>query len=172
MSDSEFFHKSGITNDDIVSRYLSVLRRLHDFISIKKIAQCVIIDYELLRIAIFQYFVDIAQLKDFQQMEKANEEKIYAYMTYWLLKRKPIQVTRQFPQSKFINELFVTTFLITSILAEKKLKSVQCDKTEFYKFQMLLFYHLKYRVITPQTLELMIEAFFCGYSFVTTDSAE
>jgi hypothetical protein len=172
VSDGEFFHKSNITNGDIVSRYLSVLRRLHAFISSEKIAQCVIVDYELLKIAIFQYFVDIAQLKDFQQIEKASEEKIYAYMAYWLLKRKPIQVTRPFPKSKFINELFVTTFIVTSILAEKNLKSVQWDKTEFSKFQLLLFYHLKYRVITPQTLELMIEAFFCGCSFVATDSSE
>jgi len=165
MSDNDFFHKSGITKGDIVSRYLSVLRRFESFITSKKITQCVIVDQELLKTAIFDYFVDIARVKDFQQLQRANPEKIYGYMAYWLLKRKPIQVTRPFFGSKFINELFIATFIITSILAEKKLKSTQCDKSNFDKFQSLLIYHLKYRLVTQQSLELTIEAFFCGYGF-------
>ena len=164
-SDIQFLSKNDINNGDIVSRYLSILRRLADFITVKKIAQCVTVDQALLKTAIYDYFIDIARVKNFQQLDRANPEKIYGYMAYWLLKRKPIQVTRQFPGSKFINELFITAFLITSILAEKRLTCTQCTEETFNKFQSLLFYHLKYRSITQQTLELMIEAFFCGYGF-------
>jgi hypothetical protein len=163
---TEFFRNRGIDDSDIVSRYLSLLRRLEEFITVKGIVQCVIIDQALFKTAIYDYFVDIARVKDFQQIPRANPEKIYSYTAYWLLKRKPIQVTRQFPGSRFINELFVTSFLITSILAEKNLTGTQCTQnTTFDKFQTLLFYHLKYRSITQQSLELMVEAFFCGYGF-------
>jgi len=164
--DIEFLQKNGISNDDITSRYLSLLRRLEGFITVKKLAQCVFVDQDLFKTAIYDYFVDIARVKEFQHIPKANPEKIYGYTAYWLLKRKPIQVIKQFPGSKFINELFVTVFLITSILAEKHLTGEQCTQNvAFNKFQSLLFYHLKYRAITQQSLELMIEAFFCGYGF-------
>ena len=165
-SDVQLLLKNGINNEDIVSRYLSLLRRLEAFIMVKKIDQCVIVDQELFKTAIYDYFVDIARVKAFQQIPRANPEKIYGYTAYWLLKRRPIQVIKQFPGSKFVNEQFVTAFLITSILAEKNITGTQCTQnTTFNKFQSLLFYHLKYRSITQQTLELMVEAFFCGYDF-------
>lgn len=167
-SDVRFLLKNGINNRDIVSRYLSLLRRLEDFITVKKIAQCVIVDQELFKTAIYDYFVDIARVKEFQQIIMTNPEKIYGYTAYWLLKRKPIQVIRLFPGSKFVNEQFVAAFIITSILAEKHITSTQCTQNAtFNKFQFLLFYHLKYRSITQQSLELMVEAFFCGYDFST-----
>jgi hypothetical protein len=165
-SDVQFLLKYGINNGDIVSRYLSLLRRLEDFITVKKITQCVIVDRELFKTAIYDYFVDIARVKEFQDIKRANPEKIFGYTAYWLLKRKPIQVTKPFPGSKFVNEQFVTAFLITSILAEKNISGTKCTQNAtFNKFQSLLFYHLKYRSITQQTLELMVEAFFCGYDF-------
>jgi len=167
-TDTQFLQNNGISNGNIVSRYLSVLRRLEKFITQKKITQCIFVDHELLKTAIYDYFVDIARVKNFQKIPRANPEKIYGYMAYWLLKRKPIQVTRPFPGSRFINELFVAIFIITSILAEKNLISAQCDKEIFNKFQSLLIYHLKYRAITQQSLELMIEAFFCGFGFVSS----
>ena len=82
VSDIQFLQNSGITNDDIVSRYLSILRRLEDFITVKKIVQCVFVDQELLKTAIYDYFVDIARVKVFQQIPRANPEKIYGYMAY------------------------------------------------------------------------------------------
>ena len=167
-SDSQFLLDNGINNGDIVSRYLSILRRLAEFITVKKIVQCVTVDQEMLKTAIYDYYVDIARVKNFQQLERVNPEKIYGYMAYWLLKRKPIQVKEVFPESRFINELFVTSFLIASILAEKSLTGTQCTQNKtFNKFQSLLFYHLKYRSITQQSLELMIEAFFCGCDFTS-----
>ena len=82
-SDIQFLQNSGITSGDIVSRYSSVLRRLEAFITVKKITQCVFIDQELLKTAIYDYYVDIARVKDFQQLDKANPEKISGYMAYW-----------------------------------------------------------------------------------------
>ena len=42
--------------------------------------------------------------------------------------------------------------------------SMQMKNSRFKGFLDLLYYNLKYRLYTQQTLELMIEAFFCGYS--------
>lgn len=39
------------------------------------------------------------------------------------------------------------------------------DRKHLNTFINLLFYNLKYRQYTPQTLELMIEAFLCGIDF-------
>ena len=165
--DSQFLLKNGIDNERIVKRYISILRRIASFISMKKIAQNVIVNYDSLKTAVYDFFVDIARVKEFHNIDKVNTEKIYGYMAYWLLKRKPLQVKLPFPGDKFINELFVTSFLISNILAEKNIDSAQCSKNAaFEKFKSLLFYHLKYRSITQQSLELMIEAFFCGCDFI------
>jgi hypothetical protein len=164
---SEYLSRNDITNNRIASRYVSILEMMEIFIVKKGIGQNIIIDRELLKTAICDYFVDIARVKDFHGITKVNTEKIYGYMAYWLLKRKPIQVRLLFPESAFINELFITEFLLSSILAEKNISHTQCTQNAaFAQFQSLLYYNLKYRLVTQQSLELMIEAFFCGYGFL------
>jgi len=165
-SNIEYLQKSGIDNGRIARRYRKTLEAIHSFINVKVIAQNVIVDTKILKTAIYDYFVDIARIKEFHRIEKVNVEKIYGYMSYWLLRRKPLQVTIEFPGSEFINELFVTSFLISAIFAEKSIGSNKGSKnTTFGNFQSLLFYNLKYRPMTQQSLELMIEAFFCGCDF-------
>jgi hypothetical protein len=79
-----------------------------------------------------------------------------------------LHATTPFPGSEFINELFVTAFLISNMLAEKGINSEMCTRNKtFQTFQELLYYNLKYRPITQQSLELMIEAFFCSYNFTS-----
>jgi hypothetical protein len=165
-SDREYLNKSGIDSGRVARRYIWTLRKIHQFINTKKIAQNVTVDGNILKTAIFDYFVDIARIKDFHKIEHINTDKIYSYMAYWLLKRKPIQIKIPFPEYEFINELFVTAFLISNICFDK---NISCNKiaqnATFKNFQSLLYYHLKYRSITQQSLELMIEAFFCGCDF-------
>jgi len=167
MSDVVFFLNSkGIANDRIVSRYIWVVRRVHEFVTMKKITKHVRVDYSMIRTAVYDYFIDVARLKEFHVIEHINREKITGYIAYWLLRRKPIQVVSPFPGSSFINELFVTALVFQSILSEKKLSSEQCQgNTAFGEFQSLLFHYLKYRPVTQQSLELMMEAFFCGCDF-------
>ena len=164
---SEYLSKHDIYNDRITRRYVSILKMMDAFIVTEGIGQNVIIDRDLLKTAVCDYFVDIARVKDFHNIEKVNTEKIYGYMAYWLLKRKPIQVKLPFPKSEFINELFITEFLVLNMLSEKKISPAQCDQNITFKnFQSLIYYNLKYRLVTQQSLELMIEAFFCGCDFL------
>ena len=123
MTDIEFLHKHDIDNGRIASRYIQVLRMMHNFINIKHISGSVIVDDTMLKTAIYDYFVDIAR----------------------------------------INELFVSTFLMISIIKEKEISE---KRDQILKdFQLFMLYNLKYRLVTQQSLELMIEAFCCGYDF-------
>jgi hypothetical protein len=53
------------------------------------------------------------------------------------------------------------------ISAEKGVTKLWENNTTMKTFQSLLFYNLKYRQVSQQSLELMIEAFFCGCDFHT-----
>jgi hypothetical protein len=164
--DTAYLKGAGIDNGRIARRYRKILQRLHSFINVKKIGTNIIVDTMLLKTAVYDYFVDIARVKEFHNIPKINTEKIYSYMAYWLLRRKPLQVKIVFPGSEFINELFVTSFLVSSILSEKSVDGNRAVRNKtFEKFQELLYYNLKYRPITQQSLELMTEAFFCGFDF-------
>jgi len=167
MTSMEFLEKSGISDKGrIARRYIWVLQKLHRFISVKKIVGSVRVDHDMLKNAIYDYFIDIVRVKEFHGIERTNIEKVCGYMGHWLLQRKPIQVLSPFPGSSFINELFVTAFIVQIILTEKKIGSEQRQaNATFDKFQALLNYYLKYRPATQQSLELMIGAFFCGYDF-------
>jgi len=161
---SEYLSTHDIDNERIASRYVAILEMMETFIIKRKVGQSVIVDRELLKTAVCDYFVDIARVKEFHGIKLVNEEKIYGFMAYWLLKRKPIQAVKlPFPESAFINESFVTEFLVSNMLSEKKISHDKCkNNAAFEQFQSLLYYNLKYRLITQQSLELMIEAFFCG----------
>jgi hypothetical protein len=162
---SDYLSEYDIDNERISSRYVSILEEMLKFIHKKGIDQNVTIDQELVKTAVCDYFVDIARVKNFHNIDLVNVEKIYGYMAYWLLKRKPIQVISPFPESQFINEQFITAFIISNMLVEKKISHSQCSQNAAFKrFRSLLYYNLKYRLVTQPSLELMIEAFFCGCS--------
>jgi hypothetical protein len=61
----------------------------------------------------------------------------------------------------------VTSFLVASILAELGISGETSEKNGvFKKFKHLLFYSLKYRHVSQQSLELMVESLFAGFGFV------
>jgi hypothetical protein len=167
----EYLNNHGYSEDYIAIRFRDMLRYLQDFINITKIAkkniQNIDIDMDLLKKAVIDYFVDTVRIKEFHDIPKTRTEKIYAYTAYWLLKRKPIQIKRDFEGSLFINELFIFAYLLSGILAEKNLIDAKCVNIDgFIEFQELLFYNLKYRQVTQQSLELMIKAFYSGCDFL------
>jgi hypothetical protein len=147
-------------------RFIQILRMLDAFINGKKLVNCVQVDYEILKKALHDYFVDVERIKKFHPINKINVQKIYGYTAYWLNMRKPIQVIKPFKNHEFINERFITGYLVSNIISEQKIKADNITTNKaFQDFQGLLFYNLKYRPISQQSLELMIEAFFCGNSF-------
>jgi hypothetical protein len=127
-----------------------------------------IINARALKRAIVDYFVDIVRVKEFNSIEKTEREKNYAYMAYWLLRRKPILITVPFDGCEFLNEMFITGYLVSLSASIKKIANEdKARNPTFKKFQELLFYNLKYRPVSPQSLELMIEAFLAGFDFTS-----
>jgi hypothetical protein len=97
-------------------------------------------------------FADIKRLKDFHNIEYTSKEKILAYTAYWLNKRRPIQIIGECPNDKYtyVNEAFISSFLITGI--SELIKSVYLSEN----LREHLYYHLIFRQIDAQNLEMLI----------------
>jgi len=165
--DAEYLKRLGFDSRRIAHRYRTVLEAIDAFLCIKKLTRVITIDKKLLKTAVYDYFVDIARLKEFHRTPAANFEKVHGYMAYWLLRRKPLQAGTASPESAFVNELFITSYLTSNLLSEKGIDtSKNCPSKAFNEFQSLLMYNLQYRPVSQQSLELMAKAFFfCGYDF-------
>ena len=162
----EYLLENGCNEGDITLRFRDLLRYLQKFITVKKIAQSIKIDMDLLKKAVIDYFVDIVRIKEFHNIQQTRTEKIYGYMSYWLLKRKPIQVTKEFEGCFFINETFVLAYLFNGMFAEKGITCKEStNKNALDEYKILCHYNLKYRQVTQQSLELMIKAFYSGCDF-------
>jgi len=165
-SAKEYLGNYGIDQEHVVHRYATLIKSLHGFINYNNLKDKVRVDGRILEQVVIDYFVDSVRVKEFHNIKNTNTEKIYAYTAYWLFRRKPLQALKNFDGCEFINELFTTLFLASSIATDKNISKDQRDNNPtFKKFQELLFYNLKYRPVSQQSLELMIEAFFCGCDF-------
>jgi len=128
------------------------------------------IDKESFYNAVLDYFTDIARLKEMHNITKTNMVKIYAYEMYWLLRRRPIHLVKDTKDSFDLNEKVIISIFIPKILEEVGIPySKDPHNKEIEKhlkvFTNLLFYNFKYRQYSPQSLELMIEAFICGCAY-------
>jgi len=170
---SEYLNKNGYTDEYILTRFRDLLRYLQKFINERKITQDIKIDMDLLKKAVLDYFIDTVRIKEFHNIINTRTEKIYGYTAYWLLKRKPIQVTNKFLGSLYINESFVASYMINGMFSEKKLTCKKnLNRAALDEFLILLIYNLKYRQVSQQSLELMIKAFYSGCDFPTGDTIQ
>ncbi|MDR0936653.1 MAG: hypothetical protein LBM98_08240 [Oscillospiraceae bacterium] len=149
--------------EKIISRFRYVGGQLHELIFSMGLEDSLAINYPLLKIAIIDYFTDLSRLKPFHGIERANVKKIYSYGTYWLLRRKPIQILNANNVPLHINEEIALAMLIPKLVEETNVNTKDKDgnvKQAFLDYCELFRYNLKYRVYTPQSLELAIESFF------------
>jgi len=135
------------------------------------------IDEESFQMLIIDYFTDVARIKDFHLIEKINVNKIYGYGIYWFLRRKPIQLIEPIEDNFDINEKVAIGIFLPKILKEAGITYTKETQNEALRkrvatFANLLFYNMKYRLYTPQSLELMIEAFLCGCEITKMKSNE
>lgn len=86
---------SVVGQDVIESRIQQISQEMLDFLEINSLEQVAYIHQMALTHAIMDYFSDVQRLKDYQQIEHINDIKIKAYETFWLLKRKPLQLKEQ-----------------------------------------------------------------------------
>lgn len=150
----------------IQSRYAFLYKECLYFLDSLGLRNQVRIDETILMHTVLDYFCDVSRLKKFHKIYHINEIKVISYETYWLLRRKPLQVLKDDSHDdflSFINEKF-TFSRIASFLMRKQgsLTLNDSDKKSFMNYLDTLYYFLKYRQYDPQMLELMILGFRAG----------
>lgn len=108
------------TKEKIQSRYDWLNELLQLYIQKRNYQDKVIVSQDILKHIIVDYFVDIDRLKEFQEIELVHSSKIYAYLCFWILRHKPIQLVNEegLGDIAFINEDFVCTLLRSYLFSE------------------------------------------------------
>ena len=150
----------------IKERYINILTQIQDILEALCIMDYVNINTDLLGLALLDYFEDVERLKEYEGIDRVNVDKIYSYETFWLLKRKPIQIANNQISEEYlhINEKVLTFILIAKMLGETG-KGYDDINPKLRGFIDLIYYNLKYRLFTQQSLELMVSGFICGCNF-------
>ena len=149
----------------VESRITQLNTEMTAFLKNYKLEDSVYIHQMALTHALMDYFSDIQRLKDYQKIEYVNEIKIKAYETFWLLKRKPLQLKKQLESDEwlYVNEKFLLTRM-TSFMLQDNLNVVLNEekKKAFTNFLDTFYYYLKFRRTDAQAIELMLLAFQAG----------
>lgn len=154
----------------IESRIKQISLEMLEFLKINNLEQVAYIHEMALTHAIMDYFSDIQRLKDYHQIEHVNEVKIKAYETFWLLKRKPLQLKEQIDDDRllYVNEKFLLTRLTSFMLGNEINMPIVGEKSIAFKnFLDTLYYYLKFRRCDAQSIELMLLAFKAGQLLFT-----
>ena len=155
----EYFGRETIENLAI-----NLHQKAEDFLSQRQWKNKSYIDDELFFQFLEDVLVDIMRLKSFHEINNVNKIKRRAYTASWWVRRKPICFTEEHDKNTiWANELFALTLLLT-IFPKNKYESVR-DKQKLSEVTRHVLYHLKYRNINPQTLEL----FLIGLNFFADD---
>lgn len=158
-----------IGEDVIKNRLMQLQYEMQEFLSSNGLTDKVFIQEMALNHAVMDYFSDIQRLKEYHEIEHANEIKIKAYETYWLLKRKPLQLKEQLEDDiwLYVNEKFLLTRLVSFMLGEKINIPLNGEKkTVLMNFFDTLYYYLKFRKTDAQSLELMLLGFMAGMAIL------
>lgn len=151
--------------DKIKSRIEQISQQMLDFLKVNRLEEIAYIHEMALTHAVMDYFSDIQRLKDYQKIEHVNEIKIKAYETFWLLKRKPLQLVGQIDDDRYlyVNEKFLLTRLTSFMLGDNiNVPIVEEKRIAFTNFLDTLYYYLKFRRCDAQSIELMLLAFKAG----------
>ncbi|MDR2517782.1 MAG: hypothetical protein LBD13_00020 [Spirochaetaceae bacterium] len=102
----------------IKSRYEALWKDTVKILESLGVGDKVRIDEESFNMFVIDYFTDIARLKDFQGIERANVNKIYGYELFWFLRRRPIQLIEPIADNFDLNEKVAISIFIPRILKE------------------------------------------------------
>lgn len=153
----------------VQSRFEQIYEEMKIFIKSLNLQDITQINEVVLMQALLDYFSDVYRLKKYHKIEHINGIKIKAYETFWLIQRKPIQLTEnQLEDDRmiYVNEKFVLSRLTSYLLEDKINEPIVEDKQKaFQNFLDTLYYYMKFRRCDPQSIELMILAFKAGQMF-------
>ena len=160
--DAEQELKDYITNNKFRDRYESLLMDMNHFIQMNDLTDIVVVNEMVLAYALIDYFEDVKRLKYFHSVDHINAIKIVSYVSYWLIRRKPIQILSNQKELVDINERFVLAYIIGFLNNEKKGSVLDRHEAGLEAFKESLLYYLKFRFIRANSLEIMLIAFFAG----------
>ena len=155
--------------EKIMKRYSALEEYMAIFIERSKFKENVSISDSLLNQAVIDYFVDIYRLKNFHNIDKVNYIKVHAYSAYWLLRRKPIQIihdNNEDTELAFINENFIASYLMQFLRGDNRGVVIKKeDRFDYDEFVGNLKYVLRYRMVTAQSIETILESYNAGRIF-------
>lgn len=154
-----------VGKETIDSRINQFVSEMTEFIKANSLEEYTRIDEFAVGHAVMDYFSDIQRLKDYQEIEHANEFKIKAYETFWLLQRKPIQIVKELKNDVwlYVNEKFLLNRLASFMLRENiNVTLIGSREKAFKSYLDTLYYSLKFRRCDKQSLELMLLSFEAG----------
>ena len=140
-----------ITEEAIKNRIKQFQAEMQAFIDSNKLQDKVFIHQMALNHAVMDYYSDIQRLKSYQEIGHINEVKIKAYETFWLLKRRPLQLKAQLAR--------IASFILRDNINIPLTKE---KKEAFTNFLDTLYYYLKFRKTDAQAIELMLLGFDAG----------
>lgn len=158
-----------VGKDNFESRFHELLNSMNKFLSEAKYPDSIICNERILYHVLLDYYSDIARLKEFHKIKHTKSDKVIAYIIYWILRRKPIQLT-EFSDSEydiFVNERYACNLLLAECLLENDAGITNNSVLEqLDKYIDLLLYYFKYRALNPQVIELLIESFKMGNGII------
>ena len=156
-------------NKKFEERFSAVLTNMQDFIKKYGCENKVVINELSLGYMLVDYFEDVRRLKLFHQIDHINSVKVVAYISYWILRRKPIQVIALDKNLLYINERYVLAYILNFLSSKEKGLLLVRENTGLKSFVKSLYYFLKYRAYSAQSIELFLMSFFAGKIYQETN---
>ena len=158
----------------VEARYNTLLNEVDKFIEVNGLSEKVTVNRLVLANVVTDYFHDIKRLKNFHtDIEKVNSEKVIAYLSYWLLYRKPIQIVNNDLKDKelaTVNERFVLQYILNYLSEREKESHILLRNNKgLHNFAKLFLYYLTFRPHTQQCLEMIIVSFLAGQIYENSD---
>ncbi|MCL2593896.1 MAG: hypothetical protein FWD82_11140 [Defluviitaleaceae bacterium] len=167
----------------IAERYDTTYNLMHAFIDECGLNGRVVVNTTILGAAILDYYENISRLKLINDLPKANSIKCFAYLSYWLLRRKALQIIDTSIEEDNnalqayvrvlgnLNERFVLKYICTYFSSRDKSKGniIGSEKIGLNRFVEALLYHLTYENFDPRNLEMIIFAFCAGQIYENTE---
>lgn len=171
MKTSDRLSKYHISEERYKSRYVALYNDIEKYIKVSKFdKEKVVLNKYNLSCMLVDYFMDIGRLKEFHPIDHINSIKIVAYISYWFLRRKPIQVLVYDDDLLYVNEKFITLYILDFLMNDEKGNILDRAEKGLEVFRNQLCYYLKYRKFDAQTIEMIIISFFSGQIYENTDN--
>lgn len=155
-------------DEKFARRYAAIHADMWNYIKESGYEEKVFVNDMVLGYALVDYFEDIRRLKEFHHVPHINSIKLVAYMAYWLLRRKPMQIVGNEKELLYVNERFVLAYVL-EFLNDGQTHILERENRGLKSFRESLFYFFKYRQFNAQALEMIILSFFAGQVYQSKD---